>query len=226
MGAQKQHNMGNTTTREEVLSTTVERVEYWTRPLVSAVASSLGGKHSFVVVALKDGTRHLVEKHHDGKVEWKTVSQKERVALELHKARDGYEKQHIACDRVLRPGITLDDLKQAAAAHDGYYDVHESNCHLCSQTVWNSAVTEEKQLQVEQQRHLSKLAQWMGVGGSMRAHAAATEQQQQSSREQVDKSDANTREALRDASCSQTTSQYERYVSNNPDYRLRGIASF
>merc|ERR1712166_1729709 len=173
---------------------------YWTRPLVSAVASSLGGKHSFVVVALKDGTRHLVEKHHDGKVEWKTVSQKERVALELHKARDGYEKQHIACDRVLRPGITLDDLKQAAAAHDGYYDVHESNCHLCSQTVWNSAVTEEKQLH--------------------------TEQQQQSSREQVDKSDANTREALRDASCSQTTSQYERYVSTNPDYRLRGIASF
>ena len=77
-----------------------------------------------------------VEKHHDGKVEWKTVSQKERVALELHKARDGYEKQYITCDRVLRPGITLDDLKQAAAAHDGYYDVHESNCHLCSQSVW------------------------------------------------------------------------------------------
>merc|ERR1711865_358609 len=121
MGAQKQHNMGNTTTREEVPSTTVERVEYWTRPLVSAVASSLGGKHSFVVVALKDGTRHLVEKHHDGKVEWKAVSQKERVALELHKARDGYEKQHIACDRVLRPGITLDDLKQPQSNNNKHH---------------------------------------------------------------------------------------------------------
>ena len=61
----------------------------------------------------------------------------------------------------------------------------------------------------------------------MRAHAAATEQQQQqSSHEQVNKSDANRKEALRDASCSKTTSQYERYVSTTPDYRLRGIASF
>merc|ERR1711907_658041 len=166
-------NMGNAAAGQQQTAPTVERLEIWARPLISALAAQLGGKHSFVVIGMSDGSRYIVEKHHDGLIEWQELSRRGRVELELSKAKRQHEKLHVADQGRIKPGVTLEDLRQCAAAHDGCSDVHENNCHRLSQDLWNAAVVESKQLSSQEQKRLSWIASWIGVGASMRADAAA-----------------------------------------------------
>ena len=178
--------MGNALAPSPPAEATCTRIEYWFRPLLSDVASALGGRHSFVILHLSSGRVYKVEKHHDGQVEWELQSQKEQVALAMHRIKDGWVRERVAFFRPatsvwgrsggVREGVTLAHVRDATAEHEGYYDVHDNNGHLLSQCLWNAVVEADRAMVAQDQAGLTKVAQWFGVGASMRRDAAANAQ--------------------------------------------------
>ena len=150
----------------------VEILEIWTRPLAS-VASSFGGRHSFIVCRLTDRTYKLIEKHYNGGVEFQTLTRKNVVDLALKKANKIYTKEKVAfrASKTLKENITWGIIRKISEEHHGGYDIHESNCHRLTASVWNASVCEKKELSAPFQSTLSKMASLIGIGASVRQDA-------------------------------------------------------
>jgi hypothetical protein len=150
----------------------VEILEIWTRPLAS-VASSFGGRHSFIVCRLTDRTYKLIEKHYNGGVEFQTLTRKNVVNLALKKANKIYTKDKVAfrASKTLKENITWGKIRKISQEHHGGYDIHESNCHRLTASVWNASVCEKKELSAPLQSTLSKMASLIGIGASVRQDA-------------------------------------------------------
>lgn len=146
----------------------VDVLEVWTRPLNSVAAAF--GIHSFCVVRLKDQTYRMIEKHHDGNVEEKKLERKDILDLALKKARFVYKKDRSAFRKsnTLKKKVTWGTLRQIGREHHGGYDIHSSNCHRLTAALWNAAVVKKKIMKNPMQSKLTKIAQLIGIGASVR----------------------------------------------------------
>ena len=146
----------------------VEVLEVWTRPLNSVAA--VFGIHSFCVVRLKDQTYRMIEKHHDGNVEEKKLERKDILDLALKKARFVYKKDRSAFRKsnTIKKNVTWGNLRQIGREHHGGYDIHSSNCHRLTAALWNAAVVKKKIMKNPMQSKLTKIAQLIGIGASVR----------------------------------------------------------
>jgi hypothetical protein len=156
----------------------VDVLEVWTRPL-NSVAAAFGGIHSFCVVRLKDQTYRMIEKHHDGNVEEKKLERKDILDLALKKARFVYKKDRSAFRKsnAFNKNITWGSLRQIGREHHGGYDIHSSNCHRLTAALWNAAVIQKKIMKNPLQNKLSKIAQLIGIGASVRVPEIGIEQE-------------------------------------------------
>ena len=175
--------MGNTqtttiTTNNNHHHRTVEVIEVWTRPL-NSLAAAFGGVHSFTILKLSDKSYRIVEKHHDGTVDCKVLTRRERIDLILKngKTATGYKKVKRAGISqskdysTVKDNITLKDIQHICTEHYGLYDIHTANCHRLSSAIWNMTVKEKKQTDKVIQQSLSKLASMIGIGASVRQEA-------------------------------------------------------
>ena len=156
----------------------VDVLEVWTRPL-NSVAAAFGGIHSFCVVRLKDQTYRMIEKHHDGNVEEKKLERKDILDLALKKARFVYKKDRSAFRKsnAFNKNVTWGSLRQIGREHHGGYDIHSSNCHRLTAALWNAAVIQKKIMKNPLQNKLSKIAQLIGIGASVRVPEIGIEQE-------------------------------------------------
>jgi hypothetical protein len=165
----------------------VTQAVVWMRPVKSAIGSALGGEHSFIVLQLSDKSHHLIEKHHDGSIEFRVFERREVIDLALKNATkmSGYRKEKTALFVRNMNGapreshlkeITLGEVRRIAQEHEGDYDVHDKNCHVLTHAIWNALVIDRKALKHQFQPILTRFARFFGVSASIRSDAQARQQ--------------------------------------------------
>ena len=161
-------------------STTCGTMKRWGTSVLA-----LGGEHSFVVLQLSDKSHRLIEKHHDGSIEFRVFERREVIDLALKnatKTSSGYRKEKTALFVRNMNGapreshlkeITLGEVRKIAQKHEGEYDVHDNNCHVLTHAIWNALVIDRKALKHQFQPTLTRFARWFGVGASIGSDAQA-----------------------------------------------------